>query len=162
VGAFFNASDYLVDPAMKTGKLQVIDNAVVARILVNDRGLASGVQYFDRRTKEERRVRARVVVLGASCVDSTRILLNSTSSRYPNGIGNSSDVIGRRISGGQLASSQVRVRAPRGAPAAMSTIATPNNVILICSSMTSGILQQPGRGHQRPFSPDLAWPTPLP
>ena len=97
VGAFFNASDYLVDPAMKTGKLQVIDNAVVARILVNDRGLASGVQYFDRRTKEERRVRARVVVLGASCVDSTRILLNSTSTVYPNGIGNSSDTIGRYL-----------------------------------------------------------------
>jgi choline dehydrogenase-like flavoprotein len=97
VGAFFNASDFLVDPAMKTGKLQVIDNAVVARILVNDRGLASGVQYFDRRAKEERRVRARVVVLGASCVDSTRILLNSTSTVYPNGIGNSSDTIGRYL-----------------------------------------------------------------
>ena len=97
VGAFFNASDYLVDPAMKTGKLQVIDNAVVARILVNTRGLASGVQYFDRRTKQERRVRARVVVLGASCVDSTRILLNSTSTIYPNGIGNSSDTIGRYL-----------------------------------------------------------------
>ena len=97
VGAFFNASDYLIDPAMKSGKLQVIDNAVVARILVNDRGLASGVQYFDRRTKQERRVRARVVVLGASCVDSSRILLNSTSTIYPNGIGNSSDVIGRYL-----------------------------------------------------------------
>jgi choline dehydrogenase-like flavoprotein len=97
VGAFFNSSDFLIDPALKTGKLQIIDNAVVARILVDDRGLASGVQYFHRKTKEEHRVRARVVIVGASCVDSTRILLNSTSTAFANGIGNSSDVIGRYL-----------------------------------------------------------------
>lgn len=98
VGAFFNSSDYLIDPAMKTGRLKILDNAVVARILTDDRGLASGVQYFNRKTKEDLRVRARVVVVAASCVDSTRILLNSTSERFPNGIGNSSDVIGRYLS----------------------------------------------------------------
>lgn len=98
VGAFFNSSDYLIEPALQTGKLQILDNAVVARILTNDRGLASGVQYFHRRTKEEHTVKARIVVVAASCVDSTRILLNSTSNRYPNGLGNSSDVIGRYLS----------------------------------------------------------------
>jgi len=98
VGAFFNASDYLIEPALKTGKLNVISNAVAARILVDDRGLASGVQYFDRYTKEEHKIYGKRVVVGASCVDSTRILLNSTSPRYPNGIGNSSDVIGRYLS----------------------------------------------------------------
>lgn len=98
VGAFFNSSDYLIEPAFKTGKLAVIDNAVVARVLVNDEGLANGVQYFDRYTKEEHRVKARVVVVGASTIDSTRILLNSKSKQYPNGIGNSSDVIGRYLS----------------------------------------------------------------
>ena len=97
MGAFFNSSDYLIDPAMKTGKLQVMDNAVVARVLVDDKGLANGVQYFDRKTKAEHRVKARVVVVGASCVDSTRILLNSKSSAHPNGIGNSSDAIGRYL-----------------------------------------------------------------
>lgn len=97
VGAFFNASDYLVDPALKTGKLNVVDNAVVARILVDQKGLANGVQYFDRNTKEERRVYGKRVVLGASCIDSTRILLNSKSPMHPNGIGNGSDVIGRYL-----------------------------------------------------------------
>ena len=43
-------------------------------------------------------MRARVVVVAASCIDSTRILLNSKSRRHPNGIGNSSDVIGRYLS----------------------------------------------------------------
>jgi choline dehydrogenase-like flavoprotein len=97
IGAFFNASDYLIEPALATGKLRVVDNAVVARILVDDKGLASGVQYFDRHTKEEHRVYGKRVVAGASCIDTTRILLNSKSSRYPNGIGNSNDVIGRYL-----------------------------------------------------------------
>ncbi len=98
VGAFFNSSDYLIEPAFKTGKLRVIDNAVAARVLVDDTGLASGVQYFHRHTKEESRILAKRVIVAASCVDSTRILLNSTSEKYPNGIGNSSDVIGRYLS----------------------------------------------------------------
>ena len=97
IGAFFNSSDYLLEPAFKTGKLSVIDNAVAARVLVDGKGLASGVQYFDRRTKEEHKVMGKRIIVAASCIDSTRILLNSKSSTYPNGIGNSSDVIGRYL-----------------------------------------------------------------
>jgi choline dehydrogenase-like flavoprotein len=95
VSAFFNSSDYLLEPAFQTGKLNIIDNAVVARVLVDDTGKANGVQYFDRYTKQEHKVYGKRVVVGASCIDSTRILLNSKSTAYPNGIGNSSDVIGR-------------------------------------------------------------------
>lgn len=94
VGAFFNSSDYLLEPAFLSKKLQIVDNAVAARVLVDDKGLANGVQYFDRVTGVERRVFGKRVVVAASCVDSTRILLNSKSSAFPNGIGNSSDVIG--------------------------------------------------------------------
>jgi choline dehydrogenase-like flavoprotein len=97
VGAFFNASDYLIEPAFQTGKLQVVDNAVVARVLADEEGKASGVQYFDRITKQERQVKAKVVIVAASCIDSTRILLNSKSQRFPNGIGNSNDVVGRYL-----------------------------------------------------------------
>ncbi len=97
IGAFFNSSDYLIEPAFKTGRLKVLDNAVVARVLVGDDGLANGVQYFDRTTREERRIYAKRVIVAASCIDSTRILLNSKSARYPNGIGNSSDVIGHYL-----------------------------------------------------------------
>jgi len=95
--SFFNAADYLVDPALKTGRLKIRTNAVVARILVDKQGRANGVQYFDRNTKQEYQVRARVVVLGASCIDSTRILLNSKSDNFPNGIGNGSGVIGKYL-----------------------------------------------------------------
>jgi choline dehydrogenase-like flavoprotein len=95
--SFFNSADHLLPFALKTGKLEVRSNAVAARILTDDRGLARGVQYFDRKTGAEGEVLARVVVVGASCVDSTRLLLNSKSERFPNGIGNGSDVIGRYL-----------------------------------------------------------------
>ncbi len=98
VGAFFNSSDYLLEPALKTGRLKIIDNAVAARVLVDDAGLANGVQYFERYTKEERKIYGKRVIVAASCIDSTRVLLNSISPRYPNGIGNESDVIGRYLS----------------------------------------------------------------
>jgi choline dehydrogenase-like flavoprotein len=97
VAAFFNSSDYLLAPAFGTKRLQIIDNAVVARVLVDDKGLANGVQYFDRYKKTEHKVYAKRVIVAASCIDSTRILLNSKSDRYPNGIGNSSDVIGHYL-----------------------------------------------------------------
>jgi choline dehydrogenase-like flavoprotein len=97
VGAFFNSTDYLLEPAFKTGKLTIVDNAVAARVLVDEKGAANGVQYFDRYTKEEHKVYAKRVVVAASCIDSTRLLLNSKSSAYPNGIGNSNDIIGRYL-----------------------------------------------------------------
>ncbi|MFN0120383.1 MAG: GMC oxidoreductase [Blastocatellia bacterium] len=94
--SFFNSTDYLIADALKTGRLEIIPNAVVARILADPKtGRASGAQYFDRRSKQEYQVRGKVVVLGASAVDSTRILLNSKSRTYPNGIGNTSGVIGK-------------------------------------------------------------------
>ena len=91
----FSSAQHLIPFALETGNLEIISNAVAARILVDDTGRARGVQYFDRVTGNAREVRARVVVVGASCMDSTRILLNSTSSAHPNGLGNGSDVLGR-------------------------------------------------------------------
>ena len=97
-GSFFNSADHLLPIALKSGRLEIRSNAVAGRILVDDKGLAKGVQYFDRKTGAEQQVLAKVVIVGASCVDSTRILLNSKSPQYPNGIGNGSDVIGRYLS----------------------------------------------------------------
>ncbi len=97
IGAFFNSSDYLLEPAMASGKLEIRDNAVVSHVTTGANGLADGVHYFDRKTGASREVKARVVIMAASCVDSTRILLNSKSARHPNGIANSNDVIGRYL-----------------------------------------------------------------
>ncbi len=95
--SFFCSADHLLPFALKTGKLEIRENAVAARVLTDDRGLASGVQYFDRTSGREQVVHGKVVVVGASCVDTTRLLLNSKSERHPNGLGNGSDVVGRYL-----------------------------------------------------------------
>lgn len=118
--SFFCSADHLLPFALGTGHLEIRSNAVAARILVDDAGLANGVQYFDRRTGAERQVRGKVVVLGASTVDSTRILLNSKSRQHPNGIGNSSDVVGRYLC------EQIRLHA-RGYLPALAGTATRND-----------------------------------
>ncbi|MEW5977513.1 MAG: GMC family oxidoreductase [Acidobacteriota bacterium] len=95
--SFFNSADHLIPAALNSGRLTLKTNAVVARILPDHRGWAHEVQYFNRHTRNEERVSARAIVLGASCIDSTRILLNSKSRIYPEGIGNSSGVIGKYL-----------------------------------------------------------------
>lgn len=97
IGAFFNSPDYLLADAFATGNLTLTENAIVSHVLSDDEGKASGVRYFERLTGAERTVPARRVVLAASAVDSTRILLNSKSTAHPNGIGNGSGVIGRYL-----------------------------------------------------------------
>ena len=97
IGAFFNSTDYLLEPAMATGLLEIRDNAVVSHVTVDREGRATGAHYFDRQTGASNEVRGRVVIMAASCVDSTRILLNSKSPQHPNGIANSSDVVGRYL-----------------------------------------------------------------
>lgn len=111
--SFFCSADHLLPFAMKTGRLEIRRNAVAARILTDERGLASGVQYFERRTGREEVARGKVVVVGASCVDSTRLLLNSRSERHPNGLGNGSDVVGRYLC------EQVRINVGGWLPALM-------------------------------------------
>jgi len=93
----FSASSCLVIPAMKTGNLEVITNAMVREILTDENGQATGVSYINREDMQEYQVNAKVVVLGASACESARILLNSKSAAHPNGLANSSDIVGKYL-----------------------------------------------------------------
>jgi choline dehydrogenase-like flavoprotein len=93
----FTSPNVLIYPAMKTGKLTLLTNAMAREVTTNDQGLATGVSYVDKHTGEDRHVQARIVVLAASACESARILLNSKSSVHPNGLANSSGVVGRYI-----------------------------------------------------------------
>lgn len=77
-----------------TGRLSLQSDAVVSRVLVDDTGRATGVEYVDRTTKTRHQVRARAVVLCASTIETLRILLHSTSKAHPRGLGNSSGLLG--------------------------------------------------------------------
>ena len=83
--------------ALKTGRLTLQSNAVVNQITVDREGRARGVHYIDRLTHKDYEVEGRVIMLCASALESTRIMLNSTSRRWPNGIGNSSSVLGHYL-----------------------------------------------------------------
>jgi len=97
VYADFSASSCLVIPALKTGNLKVIPNAMVREVLTGANGLATGVSYVDKNDLQEYEVKAKIVILGASAGESARLLLNSKSPSHPNGLANSSGVVGKYI-----------------------------------------------------------------
>lgn len=93
--AAFHSPTALVLPAIDTGNLDLRPNSTVSEVLVDpDTGLARGVRVIDSVTREVYDFRARVVVLAASTLESTRLLLNSKSRQYPNGLANSSGAVG--------------------------------------------------------------------
>ncbi len=97
VNANFTSPNVLIFPAMKTGKLTILTNAMAREVTTNAQGLATGVSYVDKHSGQDRHVQARIVVLAASACESARILLNSKSSVHPNGLANSSGVVGKYI-----------------------------------------------------------------
>ncbi|GAA4325587.1 GMC family oxidoreductase [Mucilaginibacter gynuensis] len=93
----FSSSSCLVIPAMKTGNLQVISNAMVREVLTDKNGLATGVSYINKEDMLEYQVNAKIVILGASAGESARLLLNSKSPAHPGGLANSSGVVGKYL-----------------------------------------------------------------
>ncbi|MEX2260479.1 MAG: GMC family oxidoreductase [Bryobacteraceae bacterium] len=90
-GQLASSVNLLLPEALATGRLTIVPNAVVREISVDrNTGLANGAHFVDRRTGRDYHASARVVVVGASCLESTRILLNSR-------IANSSGVLGRYL-----------------------------------------------------------------
>jgi choline dehydrogenase-like flavoprotein len=95
--ADFSSSSVLVIPAIKTGNLKVIPNAMVRTVVTGKDGLAKGVSYINKEDSKEYQVRAKTVILAASSCSSARILLNSKSGRHSNGLANSSGLVGHYL-----------------------------------------------------------------
>jgi choline dehydrogenase-like flavoprotein len=93
----FSSTGVLIPPAMATGKLTLVTNAMAREVTTDARGLATGVSYVNKLTGADEHVSARVVVLAASACESARLLLNSRSSRFPQGLANSSGVVGKYL-----------------------------------------------------------------
>jgi choline dehydrogenase-like flavoprotein len=93
----FSSSSVLVKPALQSGHVDVIANAMAREVLTNAEGQATGVSYVDKNDLQEYQVSARIVVLAASACESARLLLNSKSSQNPNGLANSSGVVGKYL-----------------------------------------------------------------
>jgi len=93
----FSSSQVLIPPALLTGRLTLITGAMARQILVGADGKATGVFYIDKATHTEKRVAARAVVVAASACESARLLLNSRSKVFPDGLANSSGQVGRNL-----------------------------------------------------------------
>jgi choline dehydrogenase-like flavoprotein len=122
--SYFNSPSVTLPAAARTGHLTLVSDAVVSHVLVNAQGKAEGVYYVERTTHSHREARAKIVVLAASALESTRILLNSRSSSFTEGLGNSSGQLGHYLmdhftlegAGGFLPQFKSSRREPRGTP----------------------------------------------
>lgn len=85
IAADFSSSNALVIPAIKTGNLKVIPNAMVRTVITGKDGLAKGVSYIDKNDLTEYEVRGKIVILAASTCSTARILLNSKTNTHPMG-----------------------------------------------------------------------------
>ena len=93
----FTATNVLIGPALQTRRLTLRTNAMVREVNLNDRGLATGVTYIDTKSGTEHRANGRVVVLAASACETARLLLNSKSPKFPNGLANASGAVGKYL-----------------------------------------------------------------
>ena len=93
----FSSSQVMIPPAQATGRLTLITNAMAREIVMGNNGKAEAVDYIDKNSREEKRVNAKAFVLAASACESARLLLNSRSASFPDGLANSSGVVGRYL-----------------------------------------------------------------
>src|SRR3954466_6835577 len=103
-------------PALASGNLDIVPNAMAREVTVNPQGKATGVTFIDKTSGQERHAAGRVVVLAASSQESVRLLLNSKSNRFPEGLGNSSGHLGKHITDSVSSSLGSHVPALEGMP----------------------------------------------
>jgi choline dehydrogenase-like flavoprotein len=97
-GAYFSTNASTMPAAYATGNLTVRPHSLVNKVIYDEqKQKAVGVEIVDTQTKQTEEFFARIIFLNASTVATAFILLNSTSSRFPNGLGNGSDQVGRNL-----------------------------------------------------------------
>jgi len=116
IGAAFQTTTSLLPMAKASGKLTIVTNAMVKSVDTDAQGKVTGVSYIDKKTGALQQVTARVVILAASACESARILLNSKTERYPNGLANSSGQVGKNLMDSTGANLGALVPALQGRP----------------------------------------------
>lgn len=92
----------VIPRALATGRCDVVTGATVERVDHDDKGRITGVTFVQpdaNGSPERRTVRAATVILSAGAIETARLLLLSRSARYPDGLGNDHDVVGRNLQG---------------------------------------------------------------
>jgi choline dehydrogenase-like flavoprotein len=97
VSANYQSVTVHLPPALASGKLDIVTDAMVYEVTLDQSGRANGVHFVDKKTGQHQHATARVVVLAASACETARILLNSKSASFPNGLANSTGKVGRYL-----------------------------------------------------------------
>ena len=98
-GAIFTVPNSMLPKARKTGNLQLLSNRLARELLVDREGKVRAVSVVDTMTRKEEEIRARVFAVSCATIESARLLLNSRSPQFPNGLANSSGLVGCYLSG---------------------------------------------------------------
>ena len=98
VNAKCGSHNTVIPTAIQTGNCELRINSVVSEINVNDQGKITGVTYFDEQNRKQTQT-ADMVIVSASATETARLLLNTKSRFFPNGIGNENDWVGRNLQG---------------------------------------------------------------
>ncbi len=97
-GGYFSSNASTLPWAAKTGNMTLRPDSVVHSILYDEeKGRAIGVKVIDRNTKEEMDFYAKLIFVNAAAINTNLILLNSRSNRFPNGLGNDSETLGKYV-----------------------------------------------------------------
>lgn len=103
-GGYFSTQAATLPAAQKTGNLTLLPDSIVSEVIFDDKqNKATGVRVINQNTLETKEYFAKIIFLNASAIASTSILMNSKSKRFPNGMGNDSDQLGRNIMDHHLA-----------------------------------------------------------
>ncbi len=121
IGAAFQTTTSLLPMAKATGRLKIVTDAMVSRVLLSATNKAEplraeGVEYVDRKTGRRHIVKARAVILAASACETARLLLNSKTAEHPNGLANSSGQVGRNLTDTTGASTEALIPGLEGRP----------------------------------------------
>jgi choline dehydrogenase-like flavoprotein len=112
----YASSNVQILPALKTGKLKIFNNAMARELITDASGKVVAVSYIDKNTRTEQQIRGRVFVVACGACESARLLLNSKSSRHPNGLANSSGQVGRNLTDTVGFNMAAEIPALRGLP----------------------------------------------
>jgi choline dehydrogenase-like flavoprotein len=99
IGAIFTVPNSMLPKARRTGNFTLLPGRIARELQVNDRGRVRAVSIVNTDTKQEEEIRARLFAVCCATIESARLLLNSRSPRYPSGLANSSDAVGRYLHG---------------------------------------------------------------
>ena len=163
--SYFSSPFTTVKDAIASGNCTLITDAIVSHVEMEPRSKkARGVTFIHRATKESKQVRGKAVVLCAQALESTRILLNSPTSEYPKGLGNSSGLLGHylmdHVVGGGASATFDDLREPPSA----NPPHRPNGIYLVRFRNTPRTGKHPhfirGYGYQGGAMPDFALDAP--